>query len=253
MSPVSKVAGVFDPLGTASPLIVKAKIRLRALYLKGLEWSDLITGDDEIWWRSWFLALEQLNTLKMPRCLFPEEAQIVDAELHTFCDASEEAYAAVIYLRVNYSDDRVLVRQVRAANKLAPKKTISIPKLELNAALLGARLLRTVHSTLEPKIRRRKLWTDSSTVQNWIRATTAYYQIFVSNRIGEIQTITQPEEWRFIPEKFNPADLATRSSVVLSLLFCKTTVNLVSLLKATHNFLKLKWWARITLELFAFL
>jgi hypothetical protein len=93
------------------------------------------------------------------------------------------------------------------------KKTISIPKLELNAALLGTRLLRTVCSTLGPKIQRRKLWTDSSTVRNWIRATAAYYQIFVSNRIGEIQTITQPEEWRFISGKLNPADLATRSSL----------------------------------------
>lgn len=116
VSLVSKVAGVFDPLGTASPLVVKAKIRLRALGLKGLDWSDEITGDDEIWWRSWFLALEQLNMLKMPRCLFPEEDQIVDAELHKFCDASEEAYAAVIYLRVHYSNGRVLVRQVRAAD-----------------------------------------------------------------------------------------------------------------------------------------
>jgi hypothetical protein len=76
--------------------------------------------------------------LKMPRCLFPYEVQITHRELHAFCDASEEAYAAVIYIRIHYSDGRVLVRQVRAANKLAPKKTISIPKLELNAALLGA-------------------------------------------------------------------------------------------------------------------
>ena len=90
------------------------------------------------------------------------------------------------------------MRQVKAANKIAPKKTISIPKLELNAALLGARLLRTVHSILEPRIQRRFLWTDSSTVRNWIRATAAYYQVFVSNRVGEIQTITEPEEWRFV-------------------------------------------------------
>lgn len=209
VSLVSKVAGVFDPLGTALPLISKAKIRLRALGLKGLDWNDGITGSDETWWRSWFLALDQLNMLKMPRCLFPKEAQIVDGELHAFCDASEEAYAAVIYLRVHYSNGRVLVRQVRAANKLAPKKMISIPKLKLNAALLGARLLRTVHSTLEAKIRRRKLWTDSIPLPD----TAAYYQLFVSNRIGEIQTITQPEEWRTIPGKLNPADLATRSSL----------------------------------------
>ncbi|XP_046632671.1 uncharacterized protein LOC124312218 [Daphnia pulicaria] len=210
---VSKVASVFDPLGTASPFIVKAKIRLRILGLKGLGWTDLITGDDEIWWRKWFLSLEQLNTMKMPRCLFPDRAQISTVDLHAFGDASEEAYAAVIYLRVVYSDGRILVRQVKAANKIAPKKTISVPKLELNAALLAARLLRTVHSILEPMIQRRFLWTDSSTVRNWIRATAAYYQVFVSYRVGEIQTITEPEEWRFIPGVLNPADLATRSSI----------------------------------------
>ena len=210
---ISKVASVFDPLGTASPLIVKAKIRLRVLGLKGLGWADLIAGDDEVWWRNWFLSLEQLNTLKMPRCLFPDQVQISMVELHAFGDASEEAYAAVIYLRVVYSDGRILVRQVKAANKIAPKKTISIPKLELNAALLSARLLQTVHSILEPRIQRRFLWTDSSTVRNWIRATAAYYQVFVSNRVGEIQTITEPEEWRFVPGVLNPADLATRSSL----------------------------------------
>ena len=90
--------------------------------------------------------------LKMPRCLFTEEVQIIDRELRAFCDASEEAYAAVINIRIRYSDGRVLVREVRAVNKLTPKKAISIPMLELNAALLGARLLRTVCSTLGPMI-----------------------------------------------------------------------------------------------------
>lgn len=108
---VSEVASVFDPLGTTSPLFVRAKIRLRSLDgLKGLEWNDVIIGDDETWWRCWFLDLDQLNTLKIPRCLFPEEAQIVDGELHTFCDASEEPFASVVYIRVNYSDGRVFFR-----------------------------------------------------------------------------------------------------------------------------------------------
>lgn len=72
--------------------------------------------------------------------------------LHAFGDASEEVYAVVIYLRVIYSDGRVLVRKVNAVNKIATKKTILVPKLELNAALLVARLLRTIHSILKPMI-----------------------------------------------------------------------------------------------------
>ena len=165
---VSKVASVLDLSGTASPFIVKAKIRLRVMGLKGLGWTDLIAGDDEIWWRNWFLSLDQLNALKMPRCLFPDRVQISMVELHAFGEASEEVYAAVIYLWVIYSDGRILVRRVKAANKIAQKKTISVPKLELNAGLLGARLLQTVHFILEPMIKRCFLWTDSNTVRNWI-------------------------------------------------------------------------------------
>ncbi|XP_057366747.1 uncharacterized protein LOC130687590 [Daphnia carinata] len=151
--------------------------------------------------------------MEMPRCLFPRRLNILTSELHTFCDASEEAYATVIYIRNTYSDGQIIVRQARAANKLAPKKVISVPKLELNAALLGSRLAVAFQTSLTVKIHRRRFWTDSSTVRNWIRSVAAHYQVFVGNRVGEIQTITEPEEWRFIPGIFNPADAATRSTL----------------------------------------
>ena len=149
----------------------------------------------------------------MPRCLFPDSAKITSSELHTFCDASEEAYAAVIYIRNCYADGGLVVRQVKAANKLAPKKTISVPRLELNAALLGARLARAIQDALPDSVNKRRFWTDSSTVQNWIRAASADYQVFVSNRVGEIQTVTEEGEWRFVPGVLNPADAATRSTL----------------------------------------
>ena len=104
------------------------------------------------------------------------------------------------------------MRQIKATTKLAPKQTISIPKLELNAAVLCARLGRFVVETITRRIGRRFYWTDSSTVRNWIRATASFYQTFVSNRIGEIQTLTEASEWRFVPGRLNPADAATRSA-----------------------------------------
>jgi hypothetical protein len=149
----------------------------------------------------------------MDRCLFPEENEIENSQLHTFCDASEEAYAAVIYVRNAYHDGRIRIHQIKASNKLAPKKTISVHKLELNAALLDSRLARFVSSSTSRKIDNRFFWTDSSTVRNWIRARASYYQVYVSNRVGEIQTLTEPEEWRFVPGKLNPADEATRSVI----------------------------------------
>lgn len=206
----SHVARLFDPQGTAATLIVKARLRLRLLGLRNVGWSDPLEGEERGWWRQWFRNLEQLKAVEFSRCLFPAESLILRRELHTFVDASEEAYAAVVYVRSSYRDGRIVVRHVKAATKLAPTRTLSGPKLELNAALLGARLGRFVTSALTRGMDARFFWTDSSTVRNWIRAAASGYHVFVSTRIGEIQTLTQPDEWRFVPGRENPADAATR-------------------------------------------
>jgi hypothetical protein len=188
VSLTSKVATVFDPLGLAAPLIVKAKIRLRELGVKGLRWSDPADETDRVWLESWFAIMRELSHVSLERCLFPEETEIVNSQLHVFGDASEEAYAAVVYIRNTYSSGQVIIRLVKASSKLAPKKTISVPKLELNAALLSSRVAAAIQNCITHPIRQKFFWTDSSTVRNWIRATASFYQVFVSNRIGEIQT-----------------------------------------------------------------
>ena len=80
---------------------------------------------------------------------------------------------------------------MKAATKLAPVRTMSVCKLELNVALLGARLARFVGGSLTRPLTRRFFWTDSRTVRNWVRAVSAKYQVYVSHRIGEIQTLTE--------------------------------------------------------------
>ncbi|XP_045022777.1 uncharacterized protein LOC116935689 [Daphnia magna] len=211
---LSKVAAVYDPLGRAAPLIVKAKIKLRELGIKGLNWKDVVTGEDKAWWQRWFSTLKQLNSIRMPRNFQPNKRNIKRSQLLTFCDASEEVVAAAVYLNTSYEDGSSSCRLVMVKTKLAPRKTISIPKLELNAALLGARLSRYVEEALNLPGLTRLFWTDSSTTRNWLRAVVAHYTPFVSHRIGEIQSVTDPSEWRFVPGKQNIADVATRSLLV---------------------------------------
>ena len=100
-----------------------------------------------------------------------------------------------------------------AKTRVAPKKTISVAKLELQAALLGARMAKMLVKELTTSIRRRRFWTDSSCVRNWLRTTASHYKPFVSHRIGEMQTFTESGEWRFVPGTQNPADWATRSTL----------------------------------------
>ena len=119
----------------------------------------------------------------------------------------------MVYIRNIYNDGRIVIRHVKGGTKLAPTKTLSVPRLELNAAVLGARMAKMVQTELTREVASRYFWTDSSTVRNWIRATAAIYQTFVSHRIGEIQSLTEAQEWRFVPGTLNPADAATRSQL----------------------------------------
>src|SRR5208282_6257510 len=80
-------------------------------------------------------------------------------------------------------------------------------------AVMGARLADNVAKTLRFPLTRRKFWTDSSCVRQWVRSTSTLYMAFVANRVGEIQTLTSPEEWRHCPGKLNVADVATRSEL----------------------------------------
>lgn len=185
----------------------------------------------------------------MERCLFPEESQMEESQLHIFFDASEEAYAAVVYLQNSYRDGRISVHQVKASNKLAPKKTVSVPKLELNAALLGSRLARFVSSCLSKKIQSRFFWTDSNTVRNWIRATASYYQVYVSNRVDEIQTLTEPEEWRFVPGKLHTADEATRTVIEEECLYDRWLNGPEFLLQPKENWPKDHPWIVVSEEM----
>jgi len=86
-----------------------------------------------------------------------------------------------------------------------------VAKLELNAALLGSRLATFAVTAIGRPGIQKKYWTDSSCVRNWVRASSSYYKPFVSHRIGEIQTLTDTTEWRFVPGKLNCSDAATRS------------------------------------------
>ena len=136
-----------------------------------------------------------------------------DIQLHIFVDASEKAYAAVGYLRITH-ENHIACSMVGAKTRVAPLKPLSIPRLELEAAVLGSRLARTIEKSHSIKIKKRVFWTDSKTVICWLRSDQRKYKQFVAFRVGEILEITALEEWRWIPTKENVADEATKWTIV---------------------------------------
>lgn len=206
---LAKLSGIYDPSGWAAPFTVTGKIMMQELAKMAKGWDELLSVKDRANWEKWLEAATLLQNVWIPRCLLPNEVQ--NAQLHVFCDASVEAFAAVAYLRITFTSGEVDVRIVLAKTRVAPVKPISIAKLELNGALLGARMARFLENTFREPVGRKILWTDSMSVLGWIQAKASYYKTFVSNRVGEIQTLSVPSNWRHVPGHSNPADLATRS------------------------------------------
>ena len=89
-------------------------------------------------------------------------------------------------------------------------KLLTIPKLELQAALLASRLKRFVEDSLTILINKVNLWTDSITVCQWIRSSASKHPIFVANRLSEILELASVDQWKFVSGSLNPADCSTR-------------------------------------------
>lgn len=142
--------------------------------------------------------------------------------LHTFVDASENAYGAVVYARSVYEDDSVSSTIVAAKSRVAPNTATSIPRLELMAAIVGVRLATRIANVLELPVGSCFFWSDSLNVLWWIRGRSREFKPFVANRVAEIQTTTRPDQWRYVPTGQNPADLLSRGMRATELIDCHT-------------------------------
>ncbi len=112
--------------------------------VNGLNWDDELPLELRRNWERWFQELVELENINIDRCLVDKKTTITRQSAHTFVDASKSAYAAAVYLRTQYSNDDVTVNLIAANARGAPLKSLSIPKLELCATVLGLRLTQTV-------------------------------------------------------------------------------------------------------------
>ncbi|XP_037924328.1 uncharacterized protein LOC119660022 [Hermetia illucens] len=181
---LSDTSRLFDPLGFVNPAITLAKIFLQELWSLKLDWDEAIPMGLHTRWLQFRQELADLNRIRIPRYLETKNATV---SLHAFSDASERAYGVVIYLRSVNNHGDIKVTLLCSKSRMAPLKTITLPRLELCAATFWARLTDRVTKILNMDIGSIHYWTDSQIVLAWTQSRPSLFHTFVANRISSIQ------------------------------------------------------------------
>ncbi|XP_062556914.1 uncharacterized protein LOC134221744 [Armigeres subalbatus] len=204
---LSEMSQLFDPLGLIGPVVASAKMFVQQLWQEKLTWDEELPETLRSWWLSFRASTNIIRDLRVPRWVFGENT--TRFEMHCFVDASSKGYGACIYA---VSDGPCTSRSCNlliAKSRVAPVSGYSIPRLELCAAVLGSQLADHIrqNTRFNAKI---TFWSDSSIVLHWISSPPSSWKIFVSNRVAEVQKLSNGAQWRHVPTLENPADRISR-------------------------------------------
>ncbi|XP_071057602.1 uncharacterized protein [Onthophagus taurus] len=211
---LSFIARLFDPLGWLSPLTIIAKVFMQQLWVQHLDWDENLPNNLEEKWQTFIKSYNQIPTIHVPRWLGTSD-RTESIEVHGFSDASFDAYGAVVYLRV-LTNKEVRVSLLISKSKVSPLKRVTIPRLELCAAVLLTRLIKRVQNVLNLSDCPVHLWTDSTVVLAWIKSHPSRWKDYVRNRVTEIHELVNVQ-WHHVPSGDNPADLVSRGVSVAKL------------------------------------
>ncbi|XP_017479437.1 PREDICTED: uncharacterized protein LOC108368978, partial [Rhagoletis zephyria] len=213
------IARIFDPIGWIAPIVIKMKIFMQKLWLKGVSWDEELPRELYSEWYDYRQNINRISKLRIPRWLDFTDDSIV--ELHGFSDASEVAFAAAVYVRIQRRDGEVFTHLISAKTRVAPVKQITLPRIELCAAHLLVKLIIKVRQSLSFEVVDVVGWTDSSIVLAWLADHPRRWKTFIANRTSQIIDVIPAEQWRHIPSQHNPADLVTRGIWPAELVTCK--------------------------------
>lgn len=178
---ISVVASLYDLLGVLASFILEGKKVLHEICQRGFDWDDPLPAELRLRWEGWLHDLQNLKLIQIPRCFKPAnfgEAQSV--ELHHFSDVSSQGYGQCSYIRF-VGEHKVHCTLVMGKARVAPTKIVTIPRLELTAAVTK------LERELELKVDREYFWTDSKVILGYINNEVKRFHVFVANCVQRIR------------------------------------------------------------------
>ena len=208
---LSTVSSVYDPLGFIAPLILVGKQILQNMCRDSADWDSPLPEHLRSRWEHWRSSLVLLASMKIQRCFKPVEfGDTQSVELHHFSDASTNGYGQCSYLRLKDKQDRVHCSLVMGKARVAPLKPVTIPRLELTAAVISVKVSALLTQELNFSNIKEVFWTDSKVVLGYISNESQRFHVFVANRVQQIRDHTDPKNWHHVKGSENPADGASR-------------------------------------------
>ena len=208
---LKKTATIYDPLGLLTPITLVAKLLMQELWRDKFEWDEEVSKSLKKRYEDWLARMSDIaSTVAVPRSLDLEDDQ--DVQLHIFCDASEKAFAALAYVRIE-SEGTVSCHILMSKSRVAPLKRLTLPRLELQGAVIAVRVKETIVDEIDVQFSSIRFWTDSSLNLQYINNESKRFKVFVANRVAEIRNHSEVDQWSFVPGKTNPVDIATRGDI----------------------------------------
>lgn len=207
---LSEIARTFDPLGFLSPITLAWKHILQQLWLEKIDWDETPPKHIIDSWNQIKRELPELLNFRLSRQI--KLKNTCRLELHGFSDASIRGYAAVVFVRGITQCGDIFVRLVCAKSKVAPLKTVSMPRLELCGAVLLTNLLSFAVEALSDYLSFISVfaWCDSQIVLTWLNSSAHRWKTFIANRVTHIHDTFPNLSWHYVASEFNPADCASR-------------------------------------------
>lgn len=212
---LSELKKIFDPLGWISPVAQYGNFLMQEVWMCQIGWDTEVPEAIKIKWQEFYNDLPALQQLQKPRWVLPFNHTV---QLVGFADASLKGFGAVLYIVSRSQDGQIAVRLLYSQSRVAPqpnkkrKKPITLPKLELNAALELARITDKYQKIIPLNFESVILFSDSTITLCRLQKNPKEYVQYVARRIAEIQKLTKECHWKYVNTKHNPADIVSRGA-----------------------------------------
>jgi hypothetical protein len=213
----STIARIYDVFGFIAHFLIRGKILQQRAWKAKVNWDDPVPEEIQNEWYIWLKDIENISKLKIPRkyCHLRSLREADKLQLHVFCDAGVEAFGCVAYWSIHHQGT-VHTRLIMAKAKVTPlrmhtqSEIKAMPRLELMAALLAARMGDKISKYFMDLEFERFYWSDSEVALRWILNPEARLLEYAVGPVEEILDLTKRREWKYVPTASNPADLCTK-------------------------------------------